>query len=116
MSITVDGTPQSVGLRMYRGDDFGFDLPPVLDAALDPADLTGATVLAQIRATPDATVVQAEFDYAITGNVVTLFLSADKVAAVTDRSRWDCELTFGDGSIRTIAFGPVAVVADVSRL
>lgn len=114
MTVHSEQVPFCMSLRMYRGDDFGFTV--VVTEGGVPADLTGVEVLAQVRATPGSPEVAATFAYSIVENTIILSLSPDEVADVPDRSRWDCELLYPDNRIRTVAYGPVRVVEDVSHV
>jgi len=108
-------TPQRVPLDVYRGDTHRWTLTLWTDpAATLPFDLTGVTAKAEIRR-PGGGPLLAALDTAVTlPNTVDLLLPADESASLPGRVAWDLQLTFGDGSVRTAAAGPVTVTADVT--
>jgi hypothetical protein len=108
-------TPQRVPLDVYRGDTHRWTLTLWTDpAATAPFDLTDATAKAEIRR-PGGGPLLATIETAITlPNTVALLLPAAESAALPGRVAWDLQLTFGDGSVRTAAAGPVTVTADIT--
>jgi hypothetical protein len=106
--------PANVDLVTYAGDDFSFDLP-VTNPDGTPTDLTGATTLAQIRKQDDLTAVVATFAVAVATNVLTLTLASADSQAMSGEYVWDCQVTYGDGKVSTIAAGDLDVTPDVSH-
>lgn len=111
--------PEKVALTTYRGDSFGLVVRVWLDAAkTESADLTGAEVNAQIRATPDSSEVIASFDVVTAGNAITLTL-APKVSATLEPAQvfdveiaWDIDHT----NVQTVLLGSLNVSPDVTRI
>lgn len=104
-----------VPLFVYRGDTHAWRF--VLwadDERSTPWDLTGGTVAAQIRATPDdrrAVELACVVDLP---NIVAVTLTA-AAAARTPPGRWDMQVTWPDGRVATVVKGPVTVTPDVTR-
>jgi hypothetical protein len=113
MAKTVTGIPTAVNLAVYQGDDLYLDL--AVTNAGQPADLTGYTAAAQIRATPVDTTILATFSVTIAASTVHLHLAHTDARNLTGQAVWDCQLTDPTGNISTIAAGSVAVTADVTR-
>ena len=88
-----------------QGADFGMTIA-VTDLNGDPADLSSATIFAQIRSTSHSLITP--FTATVTGinhNVLNLFVSgATSGAAPAGASRWDCFVKVGD-SYSKIAYG-----------
>jgi hypothetical protein len=106
--------PQRVPLGVYRGDSHHWVLTLWSDqAATVPIDMAGVSPKAEIRQ-PGGPVV-ATLDCAITPpNAITVTLAAADSAALPGLVGWDLQLTFPDGSVRTVAAGPITVTADVT--
>ena len=110
---TITVLPATVNLSLYQGDDFYLDLA-VSNMDTTPADLTGCTSTAQIRLTPQATVIEASFQASITTNVITLHLShTDSVGVVN--GFWDCQLVKENGDVVTLVAGSVTFTPEVTR-
>jgi hypothetical protein len=118
--ITTSGTlsqlPAAINLNAYRGDDFAFTLT-VTDANNNPVDVTGWTILAQIRTRPDAIdPPTAVFTVSVAVNVITLTLSHTVSAGIAAGLYvWDCQLTNLSAAVHTIAAGSMSLTADVSH-
>ena len=114
MSLTqvLAALPTPVDLRLYAGNDFTCTLT-VTDPAGAPFDLTGYTVLAQVR---DASgTLLATFSSSISTNVVTLSLTKAQTAAVTVPALWDATVTDPVAHrASTLAAGDVTVTPAVS--
>lgn len=110
--------PAQVNLVTTRGDSFGFKIRLWQDPAKTvPADLSGATVTAQLRQTPDSTDVEASFTTAISSNEVTLTLLPTETAVLPSRCVWDVQIDWDSGgtSIQTVVRGALVVGPDVTR-
>jgi hypothetical protein len=112
-------TPGKYDVTAYRGDTFG---PLRFRVALyDGSTFQGyrtwpvdAVVLAQVRASADATAVLLQLDSAIDGEWVVLSKPAGW--SVPDQAaKWDVEVNCGPDDTRTYLAGVFKVTADVSR-
>jgi hypothetical protein len=112
---TIDETPLAVDLSVYQGDDIFLDVIVTDPGTGDPIDLTGYTPKAQIRTTPPDPTVLAEFGCTIAANVIHLHLLATDAAALAATASWDCQITSPTGIVRTLVYGLVKPVAEVTR-
>jgi len=115
--IETTGSPPT-NLTTIRGDSFGFKVRVWQDPDKTvPSDLTDAVVRAQLRLTPDAPDVEAEFGVTITGNEIALALLPTDTAVLPARCVWDIQIDWDGGgtSIQTIAHGVLTVGPDVTR-
>lgn len=104
-------------LSIYQGDDYGVTVT-VRNADGTPADLTGYTVLAQVRrevADMDSS-VDAEFSVNITSPTINLSLSHSQTQALSGRYVWDLQVVSSAGIVTTIMAGKIGVTAEVSRV
>src|SRR5215471_18093727 len=99
--------PGTYGLDLYRGDTYAWRFVLWQDAAkTQPVDLTGAVVGAQVRATHDGDLL-ATFAVAV---------DPDTSEAIPGGSyRWDLEVWWPDGTVRTILAGGCRVTDDVTE-
>jgi hypothetical protein len=118
--ITTSGNlsqlPAAINISAYRGDDLSFTLT-VTDTNNNPVDVTGWTVLSQVRSKPDAPdPPMATFTSTIATSVITLTLTHTVSAGLgVGLFVWDCQLTDLTGKVHTIAAGTFSLTADVSR-
>jgi hypothetical protein len=112
--VDVSALPVTVNLKLYEGDDFTLALI-VSNPDDTPADLTGCTPLAQIRATPGDIDPIAVFVASVAGDTVNLHLAGADSATLTAAAVWDCQITDTAGYVTTLAAGTIAVTAEVSR-
>ena len=111
-SQTVVSRPDQVQLCLYAGDDFYLNLTVVNEDGT-PADLTGLTPKAQVRANTDTTdPVLASFTCTVSTNVVSLRLAAVDTTNLPDAACWDCQLS-GAG-VWTVAAGTVRTQQQVT--
>lgn len=88
-----------------------------------PVDLTGCTARMQVRAKIDSadtllnlTTENGGITLGGTAGTVTVFLSATATAALTWKSGvYDLEVQFGNGDVRRLLAGSVAVSPEVTR-
>src|SRR6516164_3981777 len=78
--ITTSGNlsqlPAAINISAYRGDDLSFTLT-VTDTNNNPVDVTGWTILSQIRSKPDAAdPPMAAFATTVATSVITLTLTS----------------------------------------
>jgi len=111
---TVDLTPLAVDLVVYQGDDIYLDVT-VTDANEQPMDLTGQTPKAQIRTSPPAAEVLAEFACTVSSNVIHMHLLALDAAKLNAAASWDVQITSAGGVIRTLVYGAVRPTLEVTR-
>ena len=110
--------PARADIGIYQGDDWGAFVT-VLDAAGMNKDLTGYTAVAQVRrqvADKDPLIV-AELTIAIqtAAPQISLSLTHDQTAPLSESYVWDLELTAPDGIVTTILAGAVRVIPEVTR-
>jgi hypothetical protein len=110
--------PGAFDLELYRGDTARWQFVLWQDEAkTQPADLTGVTAAAQIRATPDSPAVVELLTQVVPPNIVNVALGAGDAAGLSVQlGFWDLQLTYPGGDVKTILAGSVLVVADVTRL
>jgi hypothetical protein len=92
-------TPQRVPLAVYRGDTHHWTLTLWTD---------------EFRRTGGGPPVAALGVAVTLPNTVDLTLTAAASADLPGGLGWDLQLTFPDGTVRTVAAGPVTVTADVT--
>jgi len=110
----ISALPQTVNLSLYAGDDFYMNLT-VTNPDGSPSDLSGAVVLAQIKAAPNNPTVLATFSSTIVANVIELHLSSASSAALPATCVWDCQITTPAAGVTTLAGGTVTVTSQVSQ-
>lgn len=101
-----------------RGDSLVLQLRLWADAGhTQPADLSEATVCAQVREDYDDTEAAASFDAVIDGGTITLNLSPKSSRDLPPKCVWDVEIDWfsDDSSVTTVAGGGLVVQPDVSR-
>lgn len=117
MARNLVGTlPTQVDLVLYQGDDTYLDVVVTDPVSGAPADLTGHTAQAQIRLTPDATEVLADFVATIEAHVIHLHLPHDQAEQLpAGCAAWDLQTTGPAGEITTLAYGGCRVTPQVTR-
>jgi hypothetical protein len=102
-------------LAVYRGDSYGWRIVCWADVdKTTPVDLTGVVAAAQVRPGHSGP-VEVEFDIAVTlPNIIDIVLTAAKSRS-SGSGRWDLELTFPSGEVRTILVGNVTVTDDITQ-
>lgn len=108
-------TPGKYDLALYRGDTYRWSVQLWADAEQTvPVDLTGATVAAEIRDKPSGTKITTLLATLGGPGEIIVELTADNYAAVPANGVWDLQVTYPDGTVRTVLAGKVIVVADVT--
>jgi hypothetical protein len=110
--------PASKSLDLYRGDTYPLAVR-IWSDAIDgtPADLTDVVPRAELRTDPGDALILAMDCVVELPNVVHVTIGAGAWPdTVTARARWDLELTYPSGAVRTILAGPVRIVDDVTVL
>jgi len=111
--VTLRALPRTVNLITYRGDDFAFAVTVWNDDGT-AADLTAATVRAQIRPTADADTPAGTIATTVTANTIDCHLTAATSATLPPSAVWDVEIVDA-GWTTTLAAGNVVTTADVTR-
>lgn len=109
--------PPATNITHKRGDSLTIQVAVWNDVTkTDPADLSAATVAAQVREDYDTEVVAA-FDVTVVGNVITAVLSPESSRALTPSGVWDLQVDWfsDDSSVTTIAAGGLVTKPDVTR-
>lgn len=115
-AITILPTTQDFGI--YRGDTFVVQIRLWEDAAHTiPADLSGATLKAEIRSATDATSILDAFGLAVSTNVVTLTLTPAQAEILPARSVYDLEVDWlaDRSNVQTVLRGAITADPDVTR-
>jgi hypothetical protein len=111
--VTLRALPRTVNLVTYRGDDFAFALT-VWNDDETPADLSSATLRAQVRAVADADEILGTVTVTVDANAVDLHLTAATSADLPRAAVWDVEMVDA-GWTTTLAAGSLVTTADVTR-
>jgi hypothetical protein len=116
--------PASKNILVYKGDTYEMFFRLKRKIAINNTqyiDLTGATVAAQIRTTEASSTVLAEFDCVVedqedpdTVGGVTISLPAAETTTLTD-GKYDVQVTYPDGKVKTYLKGDVKVTQEVTR-
>ena len=110
--------PPKTNITHYRGDSLVLQLRLWTDAGkTNPADLSEATVRAQVREESDDAEVAASFDVEVTGNTVVANLSPKSSRDLPAKGFWDIEVDWysDDTSVQTVAGGGLVTQPDVTR-
>jgi hypothetical protein len=109
--------PVTTDLSITRGDTETIVFTSTTDGTT-PINVTGRTYTAQMRTSPDISIVSASFDCQVTNGangVVTCVLSAANSALLSPGYYyWDLQEN-ASGVISTLLSGTVTVLADVTR-
>lgn len=119
--------PVGKNLSIYKGDSYEFSFRLRARAGDgtpgDYVDLTGCTAKAQIRQTEDSSTTIAEFTTEIPtqngddlGRVRLSLTSGQTSASNFTGGKWDVQLTWPDGSVKTYLAGTVTVTKEVTRV
>jgi hypothetical protein len=113
--VTLTALPANVNLSIYQGDDFQMTIA-VNNPDGSPADLTGATVMSQIRAAASqSSPVLATLTPSISGNVISLHLASVDSAALPPSAVWDCQMTDAKPYVTTLVAGTVTSTPQVTQ-
>ena len=109
--------PATQDLTITRGDTETLVVTLTSDGTT-PIDVTGRTYTAQLRTTPDISVVSASFTCTVTngatGQVTCVMSAASSAQLSPGYYYWDLQEN-ASGVISTLRSGQVTVVADVTR-
>jgi hypothetical protein len=102
---------------LYRGDTYRWQFRLWLDtASTQPADLTGATAVSQIRDKPGGTLIAALTCVITLPNLIDATLSAADSAKLPSSGAWDLQVTYASGDVATVLAGPVNTTSDVTTV
>lgn len=79
-----------------------------------PADLTGATVKAEIREKSAGTIIVPLSATIVQPNLVNISITPIDYVTCPSKGVWDLQLTFADGKVQTPIAGAVTVEGDVT--
>ena len=107
--------PGTYNLRLYRGDSYAWQFRLWADAAhVDPVDLTGVEVEAELRDKPRGTII-VDLGCAVTlPNIIDVTLPAEGWETIPATAAWDLQLTFADDRVQTVVMGKVTITDDVT--
>jgi hypothetical protein len=109
--------PGKYPLTIYRGDSFLWQF--VLwtdDTRTTPLDLTGASILSQIRNRPGGTLIVTLNCSVLLPNNIFMAIAAPQCATLPGTGVWDLQVTFPSGDVSTVLAGTVTSTPDVSAL
>ena len=100
----------------YRGDTFRRRFVLWADAAkTTAADLTGATVAAEIRSAPGATPITTIACSVTLPNTIDLVLTPAVSSGLAASGFWDLQITYASGDVQTIVSGAVKPQGDITQ-
>lgn len=111
--------PATLPLALYRGDTYAWRFTLYADdAKTQPADLTGVTAKAEIRAFTGATPAIAMACVVTLPNIIDVKLPANAWSPMTLAKSgvaiWDLQLTYSSGEVKTIIRGDVTITGDIT--
>ena len=112
MTEAIDLRRATKDIRVMRGDSWSIEVR-LKDSLGAPIDLTGATVLAQLRKSPTSS-TSITLDTEITDDEGGVFTFGQDEA--TTGGSYDIQITMGTGTVRTYIGGQVLISQDVSRV
>lgn len=108
-------TPGKFDLQLYRGDSYAWRFRIWTDTAQTvPANLLGATAMAQIR---DKSAGDKIVDLICTitqPNLIDVSMTPAKYSTCPPSGVWDLQITYSDGQVHTPIAGTVTVTPDVT--
>jgi hypothetical protein len=111
----IERLPLPVSLVLYQRNDFSLAIE-VTEPSGEPADLTGADVLAQIRSSPTSSSVAGEFVPEIDeGGLIVVHLTSEVSAGLPARGVYDVTMTDAAGQVTTLIAGTITIQPGVSR-
>jgi len=108
-------TPGKYDLALYRGDTYRWTFRLWADAGkTQPVDLTGATVSSEIRDRTGGTMI-AVIGCTLGGpGEILAELDPAAFATIPATGVWDLQVTFPDGTVRSMLAGKVTTTGDVT--
>ena len=104
-------------LSLYRGDTYRWHFRLWLDTERTiPADLTGATALAQIRDRAGGTLIVSMACAVTVPNDINMVLTAEDSAKLPSSGAWDLQVTYANTDVATVLGGPVNTTSDVTTV
>lgn len=109
----INNLPLVVDLQAYEGDDLFVDIT-VNNPDGSPTDLSHATVTAQVRTSPNALDILANFEVVVASNQIHLQLPSAQSQLLILQTAWDCQMSIA-GVVTTLAAGTIYSTPDVTR-
>jgi hypothetical protein len=111
----ITSMPCNLGVIHYKGDSWKISVV-VADCDGDPVDITLADIKIQIRKTPTDPIL---LEFAI-GDGISItspnIIDINKIVDIPAGTyRWDLQLIFDDGTVRTLFTGQFKIVTDITR-
>jgi len=108
--------PATYDLELYRGDSYHGQLRLWEDEARTmPVDLTGAIGHAEIREKTAGDFVVILGCEVIEPNIIDLQMTPEMYEGCPSKGRWDVQITYPDGNIRTMVRGAVIIEGDITH-
>jgi hypothetical protein len=102
-------------LGLYRGDSYRWRLLLWADTARTvPVDLAGVVVAAEIRQNTGSTPITVIPCVVTAPNQIDLTLSAAATRSLPASAKWDLQLTYPSGEVKTVIAGAVSVTGDIT--
>lgn len=118
--VGVELRPKRINIEIYQGDTFTFNAV-LTDAASNPIDFTGWSVVAQIRKIDNTPGETPTLDVTLQANgVLNVFLSGTETEILQPQSpetpyAYDVQLTDASGNRRTIIGGTINITEDITE-
>jgi hypothetical protein len=110
--------PSTLDLSITRGDTETIVVTLTQDDQTTPINITGRTYTAQLRTSPDISIISSSFTCTVTdgpnGKVTCVLSSTDSSELRPGYYYWDLQEN-ASGVISTLIAGTVTVLADVTR-
>ena len=114
--VTIDTTPPIADFTIYKNDSFVKAFRVRSRATHELVDLTGATALMQLRATPSSAGVLHTFNLSIDTVLSTITASILDWSAISwTTGYYDLQVTYTGGIVDTLCRGVITVEGDTSR-
>ena len=124
----LGGKGAALDLLIRQGSTHGPNFTTLKDGTGAAINITGATITAQVRKTPDALTVAAPvvctlvtpasgtFTWSISATA-TAALTCDPIDELAEDSQyvWDMEILYADGRVQPLMYGAVSVFREVTK-
>ena len=117
-STSADLRPAQYNVKIWRNDSWAQTFALLADTT--PIDLSGSTILVQVRPTPSSSVVALELstdDSSIgIGGVDSNQITLNKIVDIAAGTYvYDMNVTFPSGEVKTYLWGNFIVTEDISK-
>ncbi len=125
---TIGYRGERLDLTIRQGATFGPALIRIENQPGEKADLTGVSIRAQVRLSPDAAATTAEmelemlaaeeqysFSFGLSAAVTAAMPAGSQLGDPGFRQHWDMEMVWPDGRIDPLYYGIVTVHREVTR-